>query len=208
MTFDPYTILEIPRAATPEQIKAAYRQKALEYHPDKVAHLGSKIRAVADEEMKQINAANDILSDAAKRAAYDRSSAKSAPRTPPRSSPPPPAPRPSAPPRPSPPPPPPPPRDPGYSRPSSRRAEQRPQPPPRRRGVLPPAGSTLTHSDRTGRTATATVTDRGIEFRGQIYTSMSSAAVAAAKSLGSTTTALNGNVYWTVTPPGTKGGSR
>jgi curved DNA-binding protein CbpA len=36
MTFDPYEILNIPRNATMEEVKKAYRAKAREYHPDKV----------------------------------------------------------------------------------------------------------------------------------------------------------------------------
>lgn len=36
----PYTILEVSSGATNEEIKKAYRQMAMQYHPDKMAHLG------------------------------------------------------------------------------------------------------------------------------------------------------------------------
>ena len=36
---DPFTLLEITRQASPEEIKAAYRRAVARYHPDKVAHL-------------------------------------------------------------------------------------------------------------------------------------------------------------------------
>jgi hypothetical protein len=60
---DPYEILGVPRDATPEQIKKAYRKKAKEAHPD---------REDGDNtEMVAINRAKDILSDPAKRSKFD-----------------------------------------------------------------------------------------------------------------------------------------
>lgn len=38
----PYTILEIPSAATNIEIKKAYRQRVMQYHPDKAAYLGEE----------------------------------------------------------------------------------------------------------------------------------------------------------------------
>ena len=38
----PFTILGIPFEATNEEIKKAYRQIAMQYHPDKMAHLGEE----------------------------------------------------------------------------------------------------------------------------------------------------------------------
>lgn len=40
-----------------EQIKKAYRKLSMKYHPDKVGHLGEEFRRVAEEKMKEINAA-------------------------------------------------------------------------------------------------------------------------------------------------------
>ncbi|GIV16498.1 MAG: hypothetical protein KatS3mg022_1933 [Armatimonadota bacterium] len=65
-----YDLLEVSPNASPEVIKAAYRQLALKYHPDKQPDV--RMRRQAEERMKQINAAYHILSDPARRAEYDR----------------------------------------------------------------------------------------------------------------------------------------
>jgi molecular chaperone DnaJ len=63
---DHYAILGVDAAASPEEIKKAFRRLTLEFHPDR--HAG-------DEEIaaryRQINAAYDTLSDPAQRAKYD-----------------------------------------------------------------------------------------------------------------------------------------
>lgn len=56
-----YSILDIPQNATKEQIKAAYRVKLKEYHPDKVAHLGEELKQLATKKTLQINAAYDFI---------------------------------------------------------------------------------------------------------------------------------------------------
>jgi DnaJ-class molecular chaperone len=63
---DPYLLLEVPHAATIDDIKKAYRRLALKWHPDKNG--GSK---VAEEMFKKIKAAYDCLVDPIKRAAED-----------------------------------------------------------------------------------------------------------------------------------------
>ena len=63
---DYYEILQVSPSAEPEVIDGAYRRLARKYHPD--VNPGPQ----AAERMKEINAAYDILSDPAKRAAYDR----------------------------------------------------------------------------------------------------------------------------------------
>ena len=50
-----FKILEIEPTATPKEVKAAYRKKIREYHPDRVAGLGDKLKKMADEESKAIN---------------------------------------------------------------------------------------------------------------------------------------------------------
>lgn len=53
--------LGLQSSATPEEIKKAYRKMSMQYHPDKVRHLGDEFRGVAEEKMKEINAAYDFL---------------------------------------------------------------------------------------------------------------------------------------------------
>ncbi|MDX9725217.1 MAG: molecular chaperone DnaJ [Bacteroidales bacterium] len=64
---DYYEVLGVSRGATKEEIKKAYRQQALKYHPDK--NPGDK---KAEEKFKEAAAAYEILSNDEKRARYDR----------------------------------------------------------------------------------------------------------------------------------------
>jgi molecular chaperone DnaJ len=64
---DFYSVLEVPRTASDEEIKKAYRKLAMKYHPDR--NDGSKD---AEERFKAITEAYDVLRDPQKRAAYDR----------------------------------------------------------------------------------------------------------------------------------------
>lgn len=56
---DPYTILGVSRDATDEEIKKAYRALARKYHPDNYA--GSDLADVAEEKMKEVNEAYDLI---------------------------------------------------------------------------------------------------------------------------------------------------
>jgi DnaJ-domain-containing protein 1 len=58
-----FEILEIDPDAIPMDIKAAYRKKILEYHPDRVESLGTKIKHVAEEETRRLNAAYAMLQE-------------------------------------------------------------------------------------------------------------------------------------------------
>ena len=61
---DPYEVLGVPRNATNEQVKTAYRSLAKKYHPDNYAD--SPLADVANEKMAEINEAYDtIMSGAA-----------------------------------------------------------------------------------------------------------------------------------------------
>ena len=64
---DYYEVLGGARNASAEEIKKAYRQKAIEYHPDK-----NPGNAEAEEKFKEAAAAYDVLSNADKRARYDQ----------------------------------------------------------------------------------------------------------------------------------------
>lgn len=67
MKQDYYEVLGVPRGATAEEIKKAYRKLAMQYHPDR--NPGDK---KAEARFKEINEAYDVLKDEQKRAAYDR----------------------------------------------------------------------------------------------------------------------------------------
>lgn len=63
---DFYEVLEISRSATEAEIKKSYRSLALRYHPDRNRESG------AEDTFKEINEAYEVLSNAERRAAYDR----------------------------------------------------------------------------------------------------------------------------------------
>ncbi len=65
---DYYEILGVPRNASQEEIKKAYRRLAMEYHPDR--HPPEK-RKWAEEKFKEISEAYEVLSDPEKRRHYD-----------------------------------------------------------------------------------------------------------------------------------------
>jgi uncharacterized membrane protein YkvA (DUF1232 family) len=58
---DPYAVLEIDPGASTDEIKAAYRRLAAQYHPDKVQHLGKEIQELAEMRFKEIQQAYDYL---------------------------------------------------------------------------------------------------------------------------------------------------
>ncbi|AEE17506.1 DnaJ domain-containing protein [Treponema brennaborense] len=64
---DLYAVLGVPKTATADELKKAYRDAAFKYHPDR-----NPGDALAEEKFKNINAAYDVLGDPSKRAQYDR----------------------------------------------------------------------------------------------------------------------------------------
>ena len=63
---DYYDVLGVSRDASSEEIKKAFRKLAFQYHPDRNRDDG------AEAKFKEVNEAYEVLSDADKRAAYDR----------------------------------------------------------------------------------------------------------------------------------------
>ncbi len=56
-----YAVLGLEPGADMATIKKSYRQLSMKYHPDKVSHLGEEFQQVAEEKMKEINAAYDFF---------------------------------------------------------------------------------------------------------------------------------------------------
>src|SRR5881409_2213073 len=63
---DYYDVLGVPRGASKDEVKTAYRKLALQYHPDRNKDPG------ATEKFKEISEAYAILSDDEKRGQYDQ----------------------------------------------------------------------------------------------------------------------------------------
>jgi molecular chaperone DnaJ len=66
---DYYDVLGVPKNATDDDIKKAYRKLAMKHHPDRNQGDGSK---KAEEQFKEGKEAYEMLSDPQKRAAYDQ----------------------------------------------------------------------------------------------------------------------------------------
>jgi DnaJ like chaperone protein len=56
-----YKVLEIESSATDDEVKKAYRKQAMKHHPDKVNHLGEKIRKAAEERFAKLNEAYERI---------------------------------------------------------------------------------------------------------------------------------------------------
>src|SRR5579885_1585278 len=67
MAKDYYEVLGVPRTATQEEIKKAYRKLAKQYHPDV-----NKNDKKAEEKFKEVSQAYDVLGDEEKKKKYDQ----------------------------------------------------------------------------------------------------------------------------------------
>ena len=56
-----YAVLGLEKGADFAEIKRAYRKLSMQYHPDKVGHLGEEFQKVAEEKMKEINVAYEYF---------------------------------------------------------------------------------------------------------------------------------------------------
>lgn len=65
-TKDPYSVLGVPKGATQDEIKKAFRKLAMQYHPDK-----NKGDTKSEAKFKEVTAAYEVLGDEKKRREHD-----------------------------------------------------------------------------------------------------------------------------------------
>jgi hypothetical protein len=68
---DYYLILGVERSASAQDIKDAYLYKVHILHPDRMNAMPERIRIQAEEDLKKVNKAYEVLSDTRRRAQYD-----------------------------------------------------------------------------------------------------------------------------------------
>lgn len=74
---DHYKVLGLPRSASKEEIKEAFRKLAVKLHPDKHSHSPKAVRESTTLRFKQVSEAYQVLIDDRKRADYNFRSSRS-----------------------------------------------------------------------------------------------------------------------------------
>jgi peroxiredoxin len=67
-----YTLLGVSAQASQAEIDAAYQRQREQYRPERIAVLGDELRAVAEQRSRELDQAYAVLSDEARRSAYDQ----------------------------------------------------------------------------------------------------------------------------------------
>lgn len=67
-----YDVLNVPKTASADEIKSAYRRLAKKYHPDVYATAEESKKKEAEVKFKEVQHAYDVLSDPQKKAAFDQ----------------------------------------------------------------------------------------------------------------------------------------
>lgn len=70
---DHYSVLDVGRRASFDEVKKAYRTQSKLCHPDKLSHLSEVERRAAEAKMRAVNAAYEVLSSPTQRQKYDLS---------------------------------------------------------------------------------------------------------------------------------------
>src|SRR5208282_1948737 len=65
---DYYEVLGIPKTASADEVKSAYRRLARQHHPD----VSKESKKIAEEKFKEISEAYEVLADAEKRRRFDQ----------------------------------------------------------------------------------------------------------------------------------------
>lgn len=58
---DPYMVLDVDPSADDETIRRAWQRLVSQYHPDKLEGVAPELRAQADEKLREINRAYDLI---------------------------------------------------------------------------------------------------------------------------------------------------